>query len=451
MTSAEKTRYDEGTAKIIAAKGGRYTPPPSEDNTDLNNLISWMRANPNTPAPVTTPTPPVTTTDGGEEKINLNRFYLTKGGDLKSHDGNKTKDELKIIYDRYFAQGVLDKETQRITRESDAMRQALIDSINVQYKSKTAKTKQLGEEDLARQRSMNLRSGTIDSPIGDSEIGRTKKNTADELALIAAEKAQAISNALYKFDELKTKKLEAATAAKRQAGQDALTFRQLQLDSNKEAKTEAKSILASMGKAGVDFEKFKLDDAYQTAKDAGLSDLEMLSAINENSPTPTNLTTKIVGSKVITSYYDPITKKTVVTSDDLGFTPDDPDNQQIVTSGGTVMMVDKAKGTAKVLFQGADSDSDLTGTDLKIAYDQAAGATVAQLETEGAFDANGYITPAKYRELKNKWIKSELPGADFDLRMMSYIDPEQATKYPVDKAVSSKFGSTPTFNINTGE
>jgi hypothetical protein len=175
----------------------------------------------------------------------------------------------------------------------------------------------------------------------------------------------------------------------------------------------------------------------------------MLSAINENSPTPTNLTTKIVGDQVVTSYFDPLTKKTVVTSDPLGFTPNDPDNQQIITAGGNVFMYDKGTKKMTTLFEGTGEDSNLTGTDLKIAYDQAAGATVTQLETEGAFDANGYITPAKYRELKNKWIKSELPGADFDARMISYIDPTKAKSYPVDKGVSSQFGNTPTFNLVT--
>ncbi len=419
----------------------RYTAPsaPVED-PNMANFANWLKTN-LTPAPSTAPvvTPPTT-----------GRTY--KGRDGKIYNSSTGKEDITATWERYFSPEAIAREKKAIEAQNASLRQGVIDSINVQYGGKIKKTEQLGQEDLARQRSMNLRSGVIDSPIGDTEIGKTKKATAEEIALIENEKTQAIQNALFKMDELATKKLEAATNARRQAGQDELAYRQSLLEADKEIKAGIKESLASIGKAGISIEQFKLDPAYKQAKDSGLSDLEILSAINENSPQPTNLTTKIVGDRVITSYFDPITKKTVVTSDPLGFTPNDPDNQQIVQAGGNIFMYDKNSKKLTTLFEGPeDGGKDLTGTDLKIAYDDAAGQTVSYLEEQGLFKTSEYLTPAKYRELKNAWIKNGMPSADFDLRFMSYIDPTKATTYPVDKGVSNKFGSTPTFNITTGE
>jgi len=338
---------------------------------------------------------------------------------------------------------VLAEEKANLEREKELKRQGLIDAINSKYSYKSNLITKSGEESLARQRSMNLRSGTIDSPLGDTEIAKTKKLTEEDLKANRDAQSAEITSAMTDLDTaFETKRKTAAEERMTQAEYEA-TQRTNRMAEASTRKTELATKLAILGKNGVDFEKFKLDPVYTKLKDEGFSDMEMQAMINDAKPKPDSISYDIIGNNIVSYYTDPTTGKVVVNKNPLPEGINNPDNISVEKLGdGSLVYFDKVAqkvvGTIK---------SNGTGNQTKDEILRDARQIVAPQLSSVAGD-DGYISPEDYKIAKRSWIENAgLLGQDFDSAFVSYINPAHTPDYGFDKATFDSLKKSPTFII----
>lgn len=338
---------------------------------------------------------------------------------------------------------VLAAEKADLERQKEIKRQALIDAINSKYSYKGSLLKTQGEGELARQRALNLRSGTIDSPFGDTEINKTTKATTEALKANEDARAGEVSAAMTDLDTyFDTKKANSATDRMNQANFET-TKRANTIAEMDKRKTELTAKLQILGKNGVDFEKFKLDPTYQKLKDEGYSDLELQAIMNDASPKPSNINYQVIGNYVISTYADPLTGKAVVNKQALPPEVQNPDNVSIEKLGdGSLVYFDKA--TQKVI---KTIKSTGTGNQSQAEIISNARSVVAPQLSAVADVNTGFVTSKDYAIAKRAWVNSGLLSNDFDKAFVSFIDPAKIKDYGFDQATFNSLKSSPTFII----
>jgi len=337
---------------------------------------------------------------------------------------------------------VLAEEKANLEREKELKRQALIDAINSKYSYKSNLITRSGEESLARQRSMNLRSGLMDSPLGDSEISKTKKLTEEDLKANIDAQNEEINKAMLDLDSaFETKRKTAAEERMTQAEYEA-TQRTNRMAEASTRKTELATKLAILGKNGVDFEKFKLDPVYTKLKDEGFSDMEMQAMINDAKPKPDSISYDVIGNNIVSYYTDPTTGKVVVNKNPLPEGINNPDNISVEKLGdGSLVYFDKV---AQKVVGTIKSSGNPNPSQAEVLAD-ARARVAPQLSSVSGDD--GFISPEDYKLAKRSWVESGLASQEFDKAFASYVNSTHLADYGFDQATFDSLKKSPTFII----
>lgn len=335
-------------------------------------------------------------------------------------------------------------EKADLEKQKEIKRQALIDAINSKYSYKGSLLKTQGEGELARQRALNLRSGTIDSAFGDTEINKTTKATTESLQANEDARAGEVSNAMTDLDTyFDTKRANAATDRMNKTNYE-VTSRANTIAEMDKRKTELNAKMAILGKNGVDFEQFKLDPVYEKMKNEGYSDIELQAILNDAKPKPSNINYQVIGNYVVSTYADPLTGKAVVNKDPLPPEVQNPDNISIEKLGdGSLVYFDKA--TQKVI-KTIKSSGNPTNSQAEILANNRA---IVAPQLSAVADVNtGFVTPAGYAKAKRAWVNAGLLSNDFDKAFVSFIDSTKIKDYGFDQASFNSLKNSPTFIIN---
>lgn len=216
-----------------------------------------------------------------------------------------------------------------LEKQRESQRVAMMDTINQKYNKQST-------ELMAQQRAINYNKGQVGAETGFA--AKNKVSTAVEEAR-TAEIQTALTNLDNVFYE-RERNITSDAYAKAQYDVNIYDKLKAQEDADKKAINES---LATLGKAGNTIEDIKSDPVlYDNMKKSGLSDLEIMATLNENSARPTEF--QIIGNKIVGTYYDPKTNSIKTVTQDLGFElPEDPDNVVIQKLGDDLVIYDKAK------------------------------------------------------------------------------------------------------------
>lgn len=405
--SARKTNVDKGYVKRNSSAANkpvmsssdaiveRYTPPEVTPTINTNNKV-------------------ITTS----QEDTGNKF---KGFGASSSDEIGTEEEDLFDYKRY-QENIKDSQDE-LEKEKEIRRQGLIDAITQKYDTNISGIKETGASELARTRTMNLRSGLIESPMGATEIGSTEKKTTDALAKNEALKNDEINKAVNELDDLYYTREQ--------------TAKEEDKTSLEEHKASVKTIISSLAKNGVSFDKFKLDPDYQKLLRDGFTDTELQATFITGADKDSFIsdTPEIIGS---TAFWfqkqgDGTVKKVSL---DLGV-QDNSIEQVVKTDKGVIVI--KKDGT----YQNIGGADNPTGAEVKT---EAAQKVAGYMNTIA--DDNGIVTPGDYARTKRAWITDGFTSADFDKQFVSYIDPKKMTEYGFDQETLNALKKPATFIIN---
>ena len=184
-------------------------------------------------------------------------------------------------------------------------RQSRIDAINTAFGPRIAREQQAGQERLQRVSAINFNAGLVGSPASTTKTGEQTKLNDEALRAIEDEKAMLISDAFAQADQLAVQRAQSAVEQKKSIAESNVSYYQGQAD-------KAISALQSFGKSSTDLATIKTADpnTYATLRDvSGLSDLQMQAILNQNAPEPQNVDTRYENGYLISTYFDPKTKK----------------------------------------------------------------------------------------------------------------------------------------------
>lgn len=213
--------------------------------------------------------------------------------------------------------------------QKEKQRVALMDTINRKYDTQS-------KELMAQQRAINYNKGQI-----GAETGNAAKNRVSET--VEGNRASEIQTALTNLDNVfYERERNVISDAYAKAQYDVNIYDKLKAQEDADKKTVLAS-LATLGKAGNTIEDIKQDTVlYDNMKKTGLSDIEIMATLNENSARPTDF--QLIGNKIVGTYFDPKTNAIKTITQDLGFElPENPDNVIITKLGDDMVIYDKAK------------------------------------------------------------------------------------------------------------
>lgn len=288
-------RYVEGTAPVS-------TPLPIQGATAVPTTM------PNTVIPSTTPRSPTA--------------YESS---LKSAaDAAASRASLQAEADQYAAN----------------QRQARIDAINTTFAPRIAAENKAGAARMSRVDALNFKSGITGSGVDTTKLGAQESLNKEALQSIEDSKATAINEAFGWADQLARQRTEDAYSAATKSAEANVAYQKELLDT-------ANKTIENMGKGGVSLDSLKSSEpnTYKNIVDTtGLSDLQLASILNTNSPQPSNVSTTIENGYLISSYFDPITKKQKVVTEKLPEGATKEDLQISQGDNGYIYVINKNTG-----------------------------------------------------------------------------------------------------------
>ena len=334
-------------------------------------------------------------------------------------------------YSRDLKQSQNDLENQK-----EIQRQGLIDAITNKYNANISGIKETGAAEMARTRTMNLRSGLIESPQGSTELGSTEKKTADAIAANEAAKQDEIMKAISDLDNVYYERKRNLTTDKLNELKTAGDIRAASIAERDQRRAPATTILTSLAKNGTTFDQFKLDPSYKNvSKDFTDQELQALFITGANSNTFISDKPEIIGS---TAFWFQKQANGTVKKVSLDLGVQDNSIEQVVKTDQGVLVINK-DGTYKNIG-GANNP---TGTEVKTAATQKVASYLNSIA-----NINGIVTPTDYAITKRAWVTDGLASADFDKQFVSYIDAKNLAAYGFDQSTFNDLKKPTTFIIN---
>ena len=300
------------------------------------------------PAPVVSSANRGAPTVGGQTANSSGSFFGkagvnnlgTKVGDTQGTGIDRTAGIAGGAFSEYMnflsPSSVIDRQ-QAIRDEMTDSRQGQLDAIRDKYKARVADEQAVGQEDLARQRSMNLRAGLGGSDFGAANKIEVRDRTRSNVNTIEANEEIEVGNLMTTIDQLAEQRIASEENALQQGLTNSFAFQELQ----DQQRTQAIESIGNLGKAGFGLEDIKQrdPDTYASLQaSTGMSDVELEAILNNNKPVEERIdyTHKIVGGKLISFGVDPKTGKQVMLEQDV----DIPDGYKVTTMpDGTVLAI----------------------------------------------------------------------------------------------------------------
>lgn len=264
------------------------------------------------------------------------RNVITGGGvDRSAGVNNNPMSQWSQFTDPNYFMG----RSEDIRKQVERQMQGTIDAINKQYEGQVRREEEAGAQDLARQRSMNLRAGLGGSDFGAANKAGVRDRTSANVRDIQANQDVAVGNAIMKIEEIANQRISMEQTATQNAFTNTMalqTFKQQQEDS-------ARSLVKELGTAGLDMETIKTKDPDLYEKiitTSGLGEVQAEALMNSARKTAQKIdyTWQVVGDKVLGYGVDPVTGDLKQVSQDLAVTV--PKNYSVsFAPDGTMMMV----------------------------------------------------------------------------------------------------------------
>lgn len=267
-----------------------------------------------------------------------NRNIIGGQGSRVDRTGGVPQDPMSQYMAMFSPTGAIDRQAQ-IRKDMARERQQQIDAIEMSAKQAVSAEQQAGAQDLARQRSMNLRAGLGGSDFGASAKAEVRNRTNQNIQGIEAQKQLQIGNAIDRIEQLAQSRFQIQQSAMQQGFQNMFQVQQYTQAQEQQMRAQTLDSLKELGKAGVDIQTVKEQDPqlYERMMQAsGMSDVEMEAVLNNAKPAPERIDYqyKVAGNKLIAYGVDPVTG----TLKSLEQTVDLPENYSITTMpDGTVL------------------------------------------------------------------------------------------------------------------
>jgi len=254
-------------------------------------------------------------------------------------------------------------------------RQSQLDAIRDKYTRQIEEEQEMGAEDLARQRSINLRAGLAGSDFGAAAKSQVRQNTRKNVTALEANRDIEIGNTLNQIEQLAQARVTQDQNVLQQGFQNITQIQQLQ----QQQQTQARDLVKQLGESGLDMEtiKNKDPDLYdQIVTSSGLGEVQAEALMN-NARTQAekiDYTWKVVGNKVLGYGIDPRTGTIKQVSQDLdveippeyspsfapdgtlmfipdNFDPTKPFNEQVIIGGNYAKPETASSGSGLTLYQ----------------------------------------------------------------------------------------------------
>jgi hypothetical protein len=233
----------------------------------------------------------------------------------------------------------IDQQRKALAKE----RQSQIDAIELSAKQAVSAEQDAGAQDLARQRSMNLRSGLGGSDFGASNKAEIRTRTNDNVKGIEAQKDLAIGNAIDRIEQLAQSRFQIQQNAMQQGFSNMMQVQEYTQAQEQQMRDQTLESLKLFGQSGMDVQTIKNrdPDLYEKLMTAsGMSDIEMEAVLNgaKSAAERVDYQYKVMGNKLIAYGVDPMTGQLKTLEQEVEM----PDNYEITTMpNGTVLGVPK--------------------------------------------------------------------------------------------------------------
>lgn len=204
---------------------------------------------------------------------------------------------------------VTENSQRDIQRQADqyaaSQRQARIDAINVAFAPRIAREQEEGANRIDRVKAIAFKQGIVGSGVDTTKIGEQSKLNKEALEGIENEKAILINEAFGAADKLGKERAETLTGEAKVRADSNVNF-------YKERASEAMDALKLFGQANTSLEDILETDpnTVKTLREvSGLSDAQIAAIVDAARPTPTNVDTRIENGYMVSSYFDPQTRK----------------------------------------------------------------------------------------------------------------------------------------------
>lgn len=249
--------------------------------------------------------------------------------------GNNPMDSYMAMFS---PESVINRQ-KRIRDELARERQQQIDAIELSTRSAVQAEQASGAEDLARQRSMNLRAGLGGSDFGAANKAEVRNRTNENVRKIQAEGDMAVGQVIDSIDQLANQRFQLEQGAMQQNFSNSMEYEQYVQGQMQQQRAQAVESIAQLGKSGLDIATIKerdpqLYDNLLTA--SGMGEVELEAVLNNNKPAPAKIDYqyKVAGGKIIAFGIDPTTGQLKMVEQDAGL----PDNYKTLTADdGTIL------------------------------------------------------------------------------------------------------------------
>lgn len=229
--------------------------------------------------------------------------------------------------------------SEDIRKQVERQMQGTIDAINARYEGQVRREEEAGAQDLARQRSMNLRAGLGGSDFGAANKAEVRNRTNANIKDIQAQQDIAVGNAILQIEQIAQNRITTEQNAMQNAFSNTLAVKGLEMQMQKEAKETIKEL----GAAGLDMATIKerdpsLYNSITTAAGIGEVQAEYLMNSAKKAAERIPYEFQVVGNTIIGIGQDPITGELKQVKQEL--LVDVPKNYSVsFAPDGTMMMV----------------------------------------------------------------------------------------------------------------
>ena len=284
-----------------------------------------------------------------------NRNIIGGQGSRVDRTGGVPQDPMSQYMAMFSPQGAMDRQAQ-IRKDMARERQQQIDAIEMSSRQAVSREQDAGAQDLARQRSMNLRAGLGGSDFGASNKAEIRTRTNDRVAGIEAQRDMAIGGAIDRIEQLAQSRFQIEQNAMQQGFSNLMQVQQYTQAQEQQMREQTLESLKTLGQSGMDIQTIKSrdPDLYEKLTTAsGMSDVEVEAVLNNARPAPerTDYQYKVMGNKLIAYGVDPVTGQLKTMEQEV----DMPDNYSVTTMpDGTVLGVPDAwdGDTSKIIRVG---------------------------------------------------------------------------------------------------
>ena len=220
--------------------------------------------------------------------------------------GVPTPDNQYSSFVDYFKDPLKTYRDEKKQAEKDM--QSRIDDINVRYDAQVRAEREAGQQDLGRQRSMNLRAGLGGSDFGAANKAAIRDRTNANVATIDANRDIAVSDAIDKIEALALQRAQVQQQAMSQGFTSLLQYDQF----NMEMKQASLESIRQLGESGLDMQTIKKRDPQlynELVVASGLGEVQAEAVMNHarTQAQKIDYTYQVVGNKVIGYGIDPVT------------------------------------------------------------------------------------------------------------------------------------------------